>query len=109
MSESFDVKCGVRQGCPFSPLTFILAIELLAIRFRSSNQIKGVSIEGVSDGNFAEKIVKAVLYADDVTMFLRDREDIQAVLTILEMFKELSGLAINRTKSEAVAWLKQEQ
>ena len=104
MSESFDVKCGVRQGCPFSPLAFILAIELLAIRFRSSNEIKGIGIECVDNSEIIEKIVKAVLYADDVTMFLKDREDIQVVLFILEMFKEISGLTINRTKSEAM-WL----
>ena len=37
ISESFDINCGIRQGCPFSPLAFVLAVELLAIKIRNSS------------------------------------------------------------------------
>ena len=32
ISEYFAVVTGIRQGCPFSPLAFVLAVELLAIK-----------------------------------------------------------------------------
>ena len=40
ISEDFEVKCGIRQGCPFSPLAFVIGVELLAIRLREDNDIK---------------------------------------------------------------------
>ena len=33
ISDNIDTHCGIRQGCPFSPLAFILAVELMAIIF----------------------------------------------------------------------------
>ena len=34
LSEYFAVEAGIRQGCPFSALAFVLAVELLAIKIR---------------------------------------------------------------------------
>ena len=34
ISEYFAIEAGIRQGCPFSPLAFVLAVELLAIKIR---------------------------------------------------------------------------
>ena len=40
-SDFFAVESGIRQGCPFSPLAFVLAVELLAVKIRESKDIKG--------------------------------------------------------------------
>ena len=53
------MKCGICQGCPFSPLAFIVGVELLASRFRSSKDIKELYVD-------IEHILKIVLYADDI-------------------------------------------
>ena len=104
MSEDFDVKCGIRQGCPFSPLAFVIAVELLAISLRTDRRIQGIGIDNVTSDENVQKIMKILLYADDITLFLKDDGDISAVLDILQRFKAVSGLVINRSKSEAM-WL----
>ena len=39
LSQSFEVSSGIRQGCPFSPMAFILALELLAIKMRAGPSV----------------------------------------------------------------------
>ena len=44
ISESFKLSRGVKQGCPLSAYLFIIAIEMLAAKIRSNNNIKGLEI-----------------------------------------------------------------
>lgn len=95
LSEDFEVKSGIRQGCPFSPLAFIMGVELLAIRIRQSDNLKGLDLS-------AEKVLRVLLYADDITAFLKDRNDVGILLKILEEFSLFSGLYLNKQKTEAL-------
>jgi len=42
--KAFSLRSGTRQRCPFSPLLFIIALEILAIAIREEKEIKGIQI-----------------------------------------------------------------
>jgi len=44
------------------------------------------------------------LYADDNTAFIRDDSSAASVFTLLDQFGDLSGLKINKSKTEGL-WL----
>ena len=65
----------MRQGCPFSPLAFVLAVELLAVKIRHCENIKGLNDRKARKG-LLESIIKNALYADNLTLFLKDEQDL---------------------------------
>lgn len=91
----FPILRGVRQGDPVSPYLFIIALEMLAIKIRSEENIKGIVISTEH---------KISMYADDMTLMLKDLESVEKLLVLLEKFGNLSGLRINKEKSEAM-WI----
>ena len=95
-SEFFSLQRSVRQGCPFSGLLFVLAVEPLTHQIRINQSIKGLE-----NGN---KITKLSMYADDTTAFIHDYSSAASLLTLLDQFGDLSGLKINKSKTEGM-WL----
>uniref|UniRef100_A0A3P9NBN4 Reverse transcriptase domain-containing protein n=1 Tax=Poecilia reticulata TaxID=8081 RepID=A0A3P9NBN4_POERE len=89
------VRAGVRQGCPLSPLLFIMAMEPLACALRQNKLIKGI----IPPGNYG-KDVKLTMYMDDLTLLVVDNSSIKESLKICERFTVASGMKINKTKSE---------
>jgi hypothetical protein len=88
----FNLGCGVRQGCPLSPLLYIVCGEILSLLIKNNHNIKGILIDDT------EILVSA--YADDTTLYLRDVNSLRNAIMILNDFKRYSGLTINLDKSE---------
>ena len=93
-SEFFPIKRGIRQGCPLSALLFILSVEILALKIRSSNDIKGITINDTE--------IKLTQLADDTTLFLNDTSSLQNCLDLLDKFHLCSGLKLNHSKTEVL-------
>ena len=49
-------------------------------------------------------MIKVSIYADDNTVFVRDLDSVARLLTLLQKFKNVSGLGINTRKTEGM-WL----
>lgn len=95
-SEFFELKKGVRQGNPISPILFALSIEPLAELIRKRDQIEGI----IDKGHMEHKIS---LFADDILLFIRNpASSIPALMQCLGEYGEVSGYKINEGKSEAL-------
>ena len=91
----FLIEWSARQGDPISPLIFILALEPLLHNIRKDENIRGIR---VSESNE----IKLTGYADDVSYFCKDKISMVNVLSKINRFSKVSGLEINKTKSECL-------
>ena len=98
ISETFDISRGIRQGCPVSALLFIICVEMLAKKVRSSEALSGFNF------GYPQKPIKINQYADDGILFLNNRNEMCSALTILTDFGRVSGLQLNVEKCEGF-WL----
>ena len=92
----FTASRGIRQGCPLSPLLFILVIEGLSLLIedaRRNGMVKGVKIS-------KELSLTHLLFVDDVILFgTSTYEEWIALKVLLDTFCEASGMLINAEKS----------
>lgn len=90
----FPVERGVRQGCPLSPMLFVLAVEKLANSLRSNVNIQGV--------NILDTEIKISQFADDTTLVLKDEASLEESWKGLEAFKRVSGMELNIDKTQGL-------
>ena len=90
-TPSFNLKRGVRQCDPLSPSLFIIVLELLALSIRNNDQIKGIAVDGSE--------IKLVIFADDMSSFVRDKLSHCTLFDTIDLFSTYSGLKLNRDKT----------
>uniref|UniRef100_M3XL57 Reverse transcriptase domain-containing protein n=1 Tax=Latimeria chalumnae TaxID=7897 RepID=M3XL57_LATCH len=95
ISPQFPLGRGTRQGCPLSPLLFVLALEPLAEAIQSEPTIRGICAGGRQH--------KILLYADDFLLTLEDPvTSVPPLMSLVDSFSRISGYRINWAKSEAL-------
>ena len=89
--KAFPVRSGTRQGCPLSPLSFNIVLEVLASAIREEKEIKGTQIRN--------KKVKLLLFADDTILYIENSKDgIRKLLELISEFSKAAGYKINTEK-----------
>ena len=94
LSKRFPLSRGIRHGCPISALLFILVAEVLSIKIRTNDEIKGIQING-----FEYKIIQL---ADDTTIFVNDLNSLEVSISEFLKFEKMSGLKLNLEKCEII-------
>ncbi|KAI3366445.1 hypothetical protein L3Q82_000587 [Scortum barcoo] len=91
-SDLFPVHVGLRQGCPLSPVLFIIFMDRISRRSQGP--------EGVRFGNHR---ISSLLFADDVVVLMASSgQDLQHVLERFAAKCEAAGMRISTSKSEAM-------
>ena len=99
LSGNIPLNRGVRQGCPLSPLHYVLIIEILASQLRSNPDIVGFTVGG-------EKIV-SMHYADDAVITIIQNKCFKEVIKDLTAFERASGAKVNYDNTKGLwggAW-----
>ena len=95
----FSIGRGVRQGCPLSPLLYVLAAEALSSSIRKNNNIKGYIYKMRNLSPLEHKIKQ---YADDTQIAVTDIPSITEVFKTLNKYEKATNAKVNKDKTEAL-------
>ena len=96
VSQTFDVTRGVRQGCPLSPVLYVLVSEALNRCILSEDEITGPPELG------GHPVLSQ--FADDTCIGAIGDYSIFAIFRALALFERASGAKVNPDKSHGL-WL----
>ncbi len=97
LSGAFPVASGVRQGCPMSPVLFVLCIEPFGCALRADPSFPGFWVPGTHG-----ECLKVSLYMDDVSVFVTDAVAMCRLVGLCERFGLASSSKVNPRKSEVM-------
>uniref|UniRef100_A0A803TV12 Reverse transcriptase domain-containing protein n=1 Tax=Anolis carolinensis TaxID=28377 RepID=A0A803TV12_ANOCA len=91
-TNKFAISKGTRQGCPLSPLIFIMALETLLRAIRNDSNLQGPRID--------KQDYKYRAFADDVICIIENPiQNIKNWLLKIEEYGNVAGLKINTKKT----------
>ena len=83
-NKAFPLRSGTRQGCPLSPLLFIIVLEVLATAIREEKEIKAIQI--------GKEEVKLSPFADDMILYIGNpKESTRKLLELINEFGKVAG------------------
>lgn len=91
LSEYFDTKSGVKQGCLLSPLLFSLYVNDLHDVIEG-----GINIDGHN--------IRVLLYADDIVLLAEEPEVMSSMIEKLDSYCQLWNMHINLSKSKMMVF-----
>jgi hypothetical protein len=94
LSKKVTIHCGVPQGCPFSPLAFLIIAEGLTRLIEDCPRIEGIKTNDTE--------IKISQFADDTQIIVRNYESILKVWPMLETYEKATNMRGNKTKFQGI-------
>ena len=98
LSGFFPVFRGVRQGCPLSPLLYVLVAETLPCSIRADTSLNGLYLPACM------LEMKISQYADDISVVVVDDYSIDRLFGLFKNYSDASGAKLNVSKCHGL-WL----
>ena len=95
LTQQFRVSRGVRQGCPLSPLLYVLMAETIACAVRNHPLIDGYPLPRT-------RRAKICQYADDTTLVVLSDASLREVFSLFQRYELASGARLNVNKSHGL-------
>ncbi|XP_060543089.1 transmembrane protein 168 isoform X2 [Pantherophis guttatus] len=95
LTTDFKIEKGTRQGCPLSPLLFILTLEVLLNTIRDSTSLKGIVIR--------QEDYRIRAFADDLVVTLT--QPVESIILMKDIIKDygiVSGFRLNQKKTKLI-------
>jgi hypothetical protein len=86
-SESFPLRSGVAQGCPLSPLLFLIVAEALREAIEMEPLVEGIKV--------GKTRVKLSQFADDTALGLGNTAEIEPALRAIKYWCDATGMREN--------------
>jgi hypothetical protein len=94
LSEEFTIHCGVPQGCPFSPLAFLIIAEGLTRLIEADPEKEGILMNDTE--------IKMSQFADDTQIITRNYKSVAKLWPILDIYEKATNMRGNKTKSVGI-------
>ena len=95
-TSEFDIERGLRQGCPLSPLLYVLVAEVLGIEIRGNRKIQGYK--------YGDQEYKSSQYADDLMMCIINLDSLSEIFKVFAKYELATNAKLNKEKTEAL-WI----
>ena len=95
-SGPFTLTRSIRQGCPLSPMLYILALEPFLRKLNANLALRGLTLLGSSE------VAWYIAYADDVSVLVTSSAEVEVVSKEIGKYEAVTGAKINREKSDGL-------
>ena len=91
LTDWFEIKKGVRQGCLISPMSFNCYSE--RVLRESADELKDIGIKG------SGRVINNLRYADDIVLIATSPDDLQKLIDEVDEVSRKFGLEISTRKT----------
>ena len=89
-SEPFTLTRSIRQGCPLSPMLYILALEPFLRRLKANPVLRGLALPG------ACQVARYTAYTDDVSVLVTSSAEVEEVSKEIGRYEAVTGAKIKK-------------
>ena len=87
----FKPTNGLSQGSPLSPILYLLVLQSFLSLLNTTDALTGVHIPGEGGDEEQPAIIKALGFADDLVIFLRNADQLDEFKRLLAIYEDGSG------------------